>query len=126
MKTIFVCFFVLLVVFSGCANSGKLTTSKAQNAIDTFLKGREGSAKVTGIQEIPQQNGAKVDITFSNLKLKEKTGYGIIVGESERIYSGPGVAVFTHYNDGRWVLTKVSTEEGFNSIWWDKLSVEAN
>jgi hypothetical protein len=111
-------FFALLVL--ACETRGKLTNSMAEGALRRWVS--SGNVTVTGIQEIPQENAAKVDVTFSNFKFKTT---GIMGGQVERNYSGPGVAVFTHYNDGRWVLTKVSTSQGFDSVWWDNLNIEA-
>ena len=125
---------VVIVLVTGCglfrnnssgtspisSDSGKLTQSKAQNALSRWVK--NGTVAVKGIQEIPKENAAKVDVTFTNFKFKANTA----LGEQEQNYTGPGIAIFTHYNDGRWVLTKVSTAQGISSIWWDNLSVEAN
>jgi hypothetical protein len=111
-------FSVLLIL--GCEARGKLTNNMAEGALKRWAS--SGDVTVTGIQEIPQENAAKVDVTFSNFKFKST---GIMGGKVERNYSGPGVAVFTHYNDGRWVLTKVSTSQGFDSVWWDNLNIEA-
>jgi hypothetical protein len=93
---------------------GKLTTEKAQNTLSRWVK--DGQVTVRGIQE--SGNTAQADVNFSNFHFTLKSG-------EESTYSGPGTAVFTHYNDGRWVLKKVSTSEGFNSIWWDDINVEA-
>jgi len=40
------------------------------------------------------------------------------------MYSGPGEATFSHFTDGRWLLTKISTSEGINSFTWDNLNIE--
>lgn len=102
------------------ADDGKLTSAKAKNAVEKWM-GSNGSVSVQGIQEIEKENIAKADISFNNFKFKAAG----LFGQNERNYSGPGEAIFTHYNDGRWVLTKVSTQQGFDSAWWDNLSVEA-
>lgn len=130
MKTIFICLFMLSMIFSDCSSSAKLTTSKAQNAIDVWVKGTGstgGAVTVAGIQEIPQQNIAKADLIYSDFQFlsRERNMFGAPV-QVEKNYSGPGVATFTHYNDGRWVLTQVSTSQGLKSTMWDKLNIEAH
>jgi len=98
------------------SNTGKLTNEKAQSAIQRWMS--SGTVSVQGIQEVPQENAARVDITFTNFKYND-TGF-------QRNYSGPAVAIFAHYNDGRWVLSKISTSQGFNSAWWNNINVEAH
>lgn len=98
------------------ADPGKLTTAKAQSALETWVRTKNGgTVEVIGIQDLPQENAAKADIKFTKLDFAR--------GESH--YSGPGVAIFTHYNDGRWVLSRVQTSESYNSRIWDSLSIEA-
>lgn len=120
-----VMFLVALLGIVGCSKStgvssyidpdaGKLTNEKAQIAIQRWMS--SGTVAVQGIQEVPQENAARVDITFTNFKFKD-TGF-------QRNYSGPGIAIFAHYNDGRWVLNKISTSQGFNSAWWNNINVE--
>jgi hypothetical protein len=86
---------------SAGANSGKLTNEKAQRAVDNWVNNR-GQITVSGIQEIPTENTAKADLRFSNFRFKGGLG--------EENHSGPGVAIFSHYNDGRWVLKKIQWE----------------
>lgn len=95
--------------------SGKLTTEKAQNTLSRWVK--NGQVTVRGIQDA-KDNTAKADLMFTNFKYK--------VDGFDKNYTGVGTAVFTHYNDGRWVLTGVVAGQGFNSVWWDNLSVEVN
>ena len=102
-------------------DAGKLTNAKAEQAIQSWMK--KGTVTVIGIQEVPQENAAKVDIRFNDFRWNSKGNMFERAGE--RSYSGPAVAVFTHYNDGRWVLVKVTTSQGFNSTWWDNINVEA-
>lgn len=71
-----------------------------------------------GIRELSKENATTADLTFTDFHL---TGDGI-----QRIYSGPGTAVFKHYNDGRWVLTDVSTNEGFASIQFKDINMPVN
>lgn len=101
---------------SSSTDSSKLTTEKAQATLSRWIS--DGQVTVRGIQEVPKENAAKVDLTFSNFRFK--------ANGSERTYSGPGTAIFTHYNDGRWVLIKVSTEQGFYSVWWNNLNIEVH
>lgn len=93
-------------------DSGKLTNDKAQKTINEWIssnyKGRSspyrkllsGSAEVIGVQELPQQNSGKADVRFINLYFES---FGELI-------TCPGTAMFTHYNDGRWVLTSVAME----------------
>jgi hypothetical protein len=97
-------------------DAGKLTNEKAQRAIQRWMN--NGTVSVQGIQEVPQENAAKVDITFHDFHWNDRNW-------GARKYSGPAMAVFTHYNDGRWVLVKLQTSQGFNSTWWDNINVEA-
>lgn len=95
------------------AKDGKLTSEKAQATIERWAN--SGQVTVRGIQE-SNDNTAQADITFTNFHYGPKGGGAM--------YSGPGIAVFKHYSDGRWVLTGVSTSQGFNSVWWDNLNIE--
>jgi hypothetical protein len=94
---------------------GKLTTAKAQEAVDKALvqirseynHGANkildgGTASVQGIQELPQENAAQADVTYNSIT--SQCGDGSIREPWKN-----GVAVFKHYNDGRWVLTKLTT-----------------
>lgn len=102
-------------------DNGKLTTDKAQRALNIWVK--SGSVSVRGIQEVASENAAVAQLSFSNL------GYNlrdpILGGQRNKTYSGPGTAIFTHYNDGRWVLTKITIGQGFDVVWWDNLNLEA-
>jgi len=102
-------------------DSGKLTTDKAQRALNTWVS--SGSVTVRGIQEVPTENAAVAQLSFSNL------GYNLhdplFGGQKSKTYSGPGTAIFTHYNDGRWVLTKITIGQGFDAVWWDNLNINA-
>ena len=102
-------------------DSGKLTTDKAQRALNTWVS--SGSVTVRGIQEVPTENAAVAQLSFSNL------GYNLhdplFGGEKSKTYSGAGTAIFTHYNDGRWVLTKITIGQGFDAVWWDNLNINA-
>ena len=118
----------LLFLLLGCSTSGKLTNGMAEQAMKRWKP--SCNATVTGIQEVPQQNIATVYVTFSNFRFNrteqvfDPQRKGFYEGPAPKTYSGPGIAVFTHYNDGRWVLTKVTTSQGPLSTHWDGLSVE--
>ncbi|HAG80606.1 MAG TPA: hypothetical protein DCL61_05415 [Cyanobacteria bacterium UBA12227] len=109
----------LVTLLTACLDDGKLTNDKAQKAIDAFQGSDSGSIVVIGVQEIPQENLAKASINFNNFQWQSSRS------NSLEEYSGHGVATFSHYNDGRWVLTKIETSNGLDSIWWDNLSIEA-
>lgn len=119
----------LLFVLSACGSN--LTTYKARIAVLTWSKQVEASGPGTGtaqlsseevsnnsgpivikgIQELPQENAAKADLEFNNFKFSG----------SSRPYSGIGVATFSHYSDGTWVLKKVS----ISGKEWDNLDIKA-
>ena len=84
---------------------------------------KSGSESVRGIQEVASENAAVAQLSFSNLgyNLRDQ----ILGGQRSKTYSGPGTAIFTHYNDGRWVLTKITIGQGFDIVWWDNLNLEA-
>ena len=109
---------LLIGFFAANGTGGKLTTQRAQQAVSQWSG---GGILVTGVQEIPQQNAATAAISFSNFNIRQQGFFG---STSTRPYTGPGEATFTHYTDGRWVLVKVSTSEGFNSVWWDNLNIQ--
>jgi hypothetical protein len=106
--------------------SGQLTTREARigvlnwsRTVDTSgttalgsdeVSNNTGRIVIKGIQESPQDNSAKADIEFNNFKFSG----------SQSSYSGTGTATFSRYNDGTWVLKKVSVS-GKN---WDNLSIE--
>jgi len=151
-----VIFLSLLFLFEGCsqtnndtgakssnsstsvstANTSKLTNEKVQRAVDKALDWTKvgGRAEVLGIQEIPQQNAAMVDIRFDNFQhnadqsgtpiakdKKSPTAPGVrspnfsdemykAVTQMVHVesYSGKGVGTLKYYNDGRWVLTEIN------------------
>lgn len=90
-----------IALISSACGAGKLTTNRAQNTLNKWMSGRSGSVEVLGVQEFPQQNNAKADLRFTNLPVKDA-----IWGRADT-YSGSGTAIFTHYSDGRWVLTEI-------------------
>jgi hypothetical protein len=102
------------------ADSGKLTNEKAQRALDKWMRG-EGKVIIQGIQD--QGNSARADLIFQDFKYKTRDPfYGNTVNKK---FSGSGYAVFTHYTDGRWILTKVQTSNGMDSIIDENVQVEA-
>jgi hypothetical protein len=101
--------------------SGQLTTESAQRALNRW-GGAAGSIMVLGIRETPSENSATADLRFDNYKVKTRALMG---GVQERTYSGSGKAEFVHYNDSRWVLSKVVLGQGFSSVWWENLNIEA-
>lgn len=102
--------------FSSVTDNGKLTKEKAENALNRWIS--EGQVAVRGIQETGG-NAAQADVTFTDFHYTMKGG-----SNRGSTYTGAGVAVFTHYNDGRWVLTKVQIGQGFRAVWWNDLNVE--
>ena len=105
---------VALVLFAcilllGCGKSA-LTNQMAENAIRQWLSQTNNpEVKVLGIQEIPQQNIARATVTLSHLFYNSPRG--IFYSNQKLDYSGPAEAIFTHYNDGRWVLTHVTVPD---------------
>ncbi len=116
-------------------SSSELTTDKVQRAVDQLLDftKKGGTARVLGVQELPQQNMARADIRFEEFQYNS-TDLGVPVSKNQapprqpdrnspdfwsdlhkystqqvsvRRYSGEGVGILKHYNDGRWVLTNV-------------------
>lgn len=133
--------FLMILIFASCGDrrqsvsssspssgpsSGKLTTAKVQEAVDKaiaqirseynygvnrILDG--GNATVKGIQELPQDNAAQADVIYTNIVSQCGSG-------TSREPWKNGVAVFKHYNDGRWVLTQLTNA---NRSCWSKFSL---
>ncbi|MHB1273999.1 MAG: DNRLRE domain-containing protein [Rhodanobacter sp.] len=120
---------LLVVSLSGCGDNGRLTNQRAEKAITQWLNTIGDSAavaSVTGVHEIPQQNTANADLTLSNFEWKSPkndaiTAYVMGPGGEGHTYNGNATAIFIHYNDGRWTLSKVITPMGS----WDDLNVVA-
>jgi len=119
----------VLLVAASCGGK-TLTREKAMQAVFQWrvaafvcrcggpCTGSGGSpVEVTGVQELPQENSARAVLNFQSAPINHSC-------PGERIYSGPGEATFSHYTDGRWVLTKISTSEAINSFTWDNLNIE--
>ncbi len=108
-----------LLVLAGCslsATSNSLTTDRAQLALDQWADGN-GTLLVQGIQELPGQNAAKVDFNVEHYEWQEQ-----YIGTKR--YQGHGVAIFSHYTDGRWVLTNVSFTNDLLAKWTANITVE--
>lgn len=118
---------ILIIALLACS-SGKLSDSKAQAALNHWaistrvdLTGAQApmtwndqprsDLQVKGVHESPNDNSATADIQFNAFR------YGR--GSSD-VFTGKGTATFSHYNDGRWVLTKID----FPGRQWNDLSVE--
>jgi hypothetical protein len=96
----------------------KLTNAKAQAALNQWINRAGGSmVSIVGIQEIPQENIARADLTVSGISVSDHYGGKIN-------YVGKAIAVFTHYNDGRWVLSKVQLKNFDMDTWSPNITVE--
>lgn len=123
--------FLLALLAVGLVScSGQLTTREARIGVLTWsrtvrdmgggtgtsalgsdeVSNNTGKIVIKGIQDSPQDNSAKADIEFNEFKFSGSQGS----------YSGTGTAIFSRYNDGTWVLKKVSA----NGKNWDNLSIE--
>lgn len=105
---------------SESAESGRLTNDMAMRALSRWMP--NCNATVVGVQEVPQRNEAKANLSFSNCVFSY---HGPNIQPGEKNYSGHGEAIFTHYNDGRWVLTEVSAMDGWPPFKWENMSIEA-
>jgi len=98
--------------------TGKLTNDAARQAVAGFFGGgRFARLDVQGVQEFPQENSARADLymvnfTYEAPKNDAVTAYAFGPGGGQRTYTGKASAIFAHYNDGRWVLSKVTTPMG--------------
>jgi hypothetical protein len=96
--------------------TGELTNEVAKRTVQRWYK--KGSVDVVGVQELPQQNSAVAQLKFTDLYYKAD-------GRDNLTYSGPAEAVFVHYNDGRWVLSKITIGRGFNAVIFNNVGIEA-
>lgn len=106
----------MLLPQNGFAGNGTLTNARAQHALDAWL-GNNGKGKVEGVLEIPAQNSATADVTFTNLvynapKNDAITAYAMGPGGGLKTYSGHATALFVHYTDGRWILLRIECPFG--------------
>lgn len=102
------------------SSGASVTNGSVENALNLWGMCR-GSITAHGVQELPQQNAARAILKFSNCTLR---GGHSMFGGGGTPYSGPSEAIFIRFNDGRWVLSKVQTSQGVDSIRWDDLNVE--
>ena len=65
-----------------------------------------------GVREIPQDNSAVSEITFSEFIYKLKNE------NNDRIYSGNGKAYFVKYTDGRWSLKEIKIGDMYGAVTW--------
>ncbi len=94
------CIVLLMVTSTGCKLDKKLTSQKAQSTIEKWAGGN-GSYQVQGVTEVTEKNAATVNFTVDGFKISSDL-FGT------RSYNGPGVAIFSHYNDGRWAMTTIT------------------
>lgn len=102
---------------SSTSYTGSLTNEVVRRTLQRWDS--QAGIEVVGVQELPQQNAAVAQMNITNLY------YRADGGANRREYSGPAEAQFTHYNDGRWVLTRVTIGRGLDSVRFNNLSVEA-
>lgn len=112
------------------ADDSPLAVAKVQRVVDKALDWtrKGGSATVLGVQELPQENAARADITFNGFQYATDY-YGQPISAEKKVkpvpndrlptpdelfgqpkvagFSGKGEATLKHYTDGRWVLTAV-------------------
>lgn len=99
--------------------SGNLTNEKAQDAINKWARSYVGATvRVIGIREMPQENSAQVDLSINNLHWNYDNGY---VTQKMGCNSCSGMALFSHYNDGRWILASIQSTAGG----WTGINIEA-
>lgn len=117
-----ICIVSLLTLATGCnlntekefgssnITNKKLTPEQAQKALQRWSN---GTFKVLGVKEIPEQNSATADFTVD-----------ITYHDTGRTYNGPGVAVFSFYNDGRIVMTQVTFSQEIMGVYKTNVVVE--
>ena len=112
------------------ADDSPLAVAKVQKVVDKALDWtrKGGSATVLGVQELPQENAARADLTFNGFQYATDYYEQPISAEkkvkpipNDRLpspdelfgqpkvasFTGKGEAILKHYSDGRWVLTAV-------------------
>lgn len=112
------------------ADDSPLAVARVQRVVDKALDWtrKGGSVTVLGVQELPQENAARADITFNGFQYATDY-YGQPISAEKKVkpvpndrlptpdelfgqpkvasFSGKGEATLKHYTDGRWVLTAV-------------------
>lgn len=109
--------------------TNNLSTASVQQAVNQALQRfyQGGQVVVLGIQEIPSENAARVDLDFRQFQYFA-TSEGVpteppaqakprdpnrlpspdeVFRPRPKQWSGRGFAVLTRYNDGRWILNRV-------------------
>lgn len=100
--------------------TNQLSNDKAQNAINKWAgQYSDATVRVVGIREIPAENSAQVDVSINNLHWNYDNG---IITQKMGCSSCSGIATFSHYNDGRWVLMSIQSQAGG----WNSINIEAN
>lgn len=101
------------------AGDGRLAAANLENALAKWISSinSSGTARVIGIHE--SNNSARADIRFTNFKFKVR-GFG---GVEEKTFSGGGLATLIKYNDGRWILSTVYTNQGYDSRWFEGIGI---
>lgn len=123
------------IVSSIAEATNQLTNAKVERAVTQLTSNLRvaGAITVEGIQELPQENSARADLSFTNFQYKSDMAGTPLSSNRQapekpqvndpnfydkmyrygtqqvytKSYSGPGFAVLKHYNDGRWVLKEV-------------------
>lgn len=93
------------------SDSGKITSEKAQNALDRFVSANgSGSIRIKGgVREIPTQNAATAELDVSNFTNLN----------GRQFKDGRGIAGFSRYTDGKWSLSEVVIlYNGFDKQTW--------
>ena len=102
-------------------DDGRLTEAKLENALAKWIGSinSSGTARVIGIHE--SNNSARADLRFTNFKFKVRGfgGYGV----EDKTFSGGGLATLIKYNDGRWILSAVYTNQGYESRWFEGIGI---
>jgi hypothetical protein len=96
------------------SDSGQITTEKAQQALNQWVTSAGGGqvSIVGGVRELPTENAATADLTLTGLTWQSSQT------KQTRHYSGAGKAMFVHYTDGRWVLSKVTVGDVWANTSW--------
>jgi hypothetical protein len=89
----------------------ELTRANATAAVQAWINNdmSGGSVTIFELHLSADHSSAEAYLRFSNLTYD-------LVDKGPTKYSGPGLAFFEHYADGRWVLTQVATANGLQSI----------